>query len=117
MRYVPTRASSRAPCSPSRSVPNSAEERAVTPGGWSLATKLRAAEGFVAGDCYETGLIDQATMYIVVIDVTGHGAKAALSALKAKAQLRSALRTGALARRRARMAGPVSTTTTPTMTS
>jgi serine phosphatase RsbU (regulator of sigma subunit) len=33
-------------------------------------------------------------MYIVVIDVTGHGAKAALSALKAKAQLRSALRTG-----------------------
>jgi serine phosphatase RsbU (regulator of sigma subunit)/CHASE3 domain sensor protein len=71
-----------------------AEERAVTPGGWSLATKLRAAEGFVAGDCYETGLIDQHTMYIVVIDVTGHGAKAALSALKAKAQLRSALRTG-----------------------
>jgi sigma-B regulation protein RsbU (phosphoserine phosphatase) len=71
-----------------------AEERAVTPGGWSLATRLRAAEGFVAGDCYETGLIDQATMYIVVIDVTGHGAKAALSALKAKAQLRSALRTG-----------------------
>ncbi len=71
-----------------------AEERSVTPGGWSLATKLRAAEGFVAGDCYETGLIDQATLYIVVIDVTGHGAKAALSALKAKAQLRSALRTG-----------------------
>jgi serine phosphatase RsbU (regulator of sigma subunit)/CHASE3 domain sensor protein len=71
-----------------------AEERAVTPGGWSLATKLRAAEGFVAGDCYETGLIDQQTMYIVVIDVTGHGAKAALSALKAKAQLRSALRAG-----------------------
>jgi serine phosphatase RsbU (regulator of sigma subunit) len=29
-----------------------------------------------------------------VIDVTGHGAKAALTALKAKAQLRSALRTG-----------------------
>ena len=71
-----------------------AEERAVTPAGWSLATRLRAAEGFVAGDCYETGLIDQQTMYIVVIDVTGHGAKAALSALKAKAQLRSALRTG-----------------------
>jgi CHASE3 domain sensor protein len=71
-----------------------AEERAVAPRGWSLATKLRAAEGFVAGDCYETGLIDQHTMYIVVIDVTGHGAKAALSALKAKAQLRSALRTG-----------------------
>jgi serine phosphatase RsbU (regulator of sigma subunit)/CHASE3 domain sensor protein len=71
-----------------------AEERAVTPGGWSLATRLRAAEGFVAGDCYETGLIDQQTMYIVVIDVTGHGAKSALSALKAKAQLRSALRTG-----------------------
>jgi sigma-B regulation protein RsbU (phosphoserine phosphatase) len=71
-----------------------AEERAVTPGGWSLATKLRAAHGFVAGDCYETGLIDQYTMYVVVIDVTGHGAKAALSALKAKAQLRSALRTG-----------------------
>ncbi|HWM20848.1 MAG TPA: SpoIIE family protein phosphatase [Ilumatobacteraceae bacterium] len=71
-----------------------AEERAVTPEGWSLATRLRAAHGFVAGDCYETGLIDQYTMYIVVIDVTGHGAKAALSALKAKAQLRSALRTG-----------------------
>lgn len=73
-----------------------ADEHAVAPRGWSLASKLRAAEGFVAGDCYETGLIDQQTMYIVVIDVTGHGAKAALSALKAKAQLRSALRTGLL---------------------
>ncbi len=71
-----------------------ADERAAAPGGWALASRLRAAEGFVAGDCYETGLLDQRTMYIVVIDVTGHGAKAALSALKAKAQLRSALRTG-----------------------
>jgi serine phosphatase RsbU (regulator of sigma subunit)/CHASE3 domain sensor protein len=71
-----------------------ADERAAAPGGWALASKLRAAEGFVAGDCYETGLLDQYTMYIVVIDITGHGAKAALSALKSKAQLRSALRTG-----------------------
>jgi serine phosphatase RsbU (regulator of sigma subunit)/CHASE3 domain sensor protein len=71
-----------------------ADERATAPAGWALASRLRAAEGFVAGDCYETGLLDQHTMYVVVIDVTGHGAKAALSALKAKAQLRSALRTG-----------------------
>jgi sigma-B regulation protein RsbU (phosphoserine phosphatase) len=70
------------------------DEHAAAPAGWTLASRLRAAEGFVAGDCYETGLLDQNTMYVVVIDVTGHGAKAALSALKAKAQLRSALRTG-----------------------
>ncbi len=57
-----------------------------------MAGTLQPAEGIVAGDCYDVALLDQDHVYIIMIDVTGHGAGAALSALKAKAQLRAALR-------------------------
>ncbi len=64
------------------------------PEGWVIDSALVPAEGVVAGDCYDAGLLDQRHLYVVVIDVTGHGAHAALDALKAKSQLRAALRSG-----------------------
>ena len=69
-----------------------ADELGDLPAGWKVNTLLRPAEGLVAGDCFDVGLLDQYRMYLVLIDVTGHGASAALSALKAKSQLRAALR-------------------------
>ncbi len=62
--------------------------------GWAVASRLRSAEGLVAGDCYDIGLINSNQLYVVVIDVTGHGPLAALNALKAKALLRSAVKAG-----------------------
>jgi sigma-B regulation protein RsbU (phosphoserine phosphatase) len=53
---------------------------------------LEPASGVVAGDCYDLGLLDPHTIYLVMVDVTGHGAVAALDALKAKSQLRAAMR-------------------------
>lgn len=64
------------------------------PEGWSIASSIRSAEGIVAGDCFDVGLISPTRAYVVVIDVTGHGAHAALAALKSKAALRLALRAG-----------------------
>jgi len=46
----------------------------------------------VAGDCFDMGLLDQHHVYVVMVDVTGHGAGAALDALKSKSHLRAALR-------------------------
>ncbi len=68
---------------------------APAPPGWSIAAALRPAHGIVAGDCYDVGLLAPDTMYVIVIDVTGHGATAALAALSAKSVLRAALRAGA----------------------
>jgi sigma-B regulation protein RsbU (phosphoserine phosphatase) len=53
---------------------------------------LEPATGVVAGDCYDVGLLTPTTVYVVVVDVTGHGAVPALDSLKAKSQLRAALR-------------------------
>ena len=69
-----------------------ADELGDLPDGWNVTTLLQPAEGLVAGDCFDVGLLDQNRMYAILIDVTGHGAPAALSALKAKSQLRAALR-------------------------
>ena len=69
-----------------------ADELGEIPEGWAAHTLLAPAEGVVAGDCFDIGLLDADRMYVVVIDVTGHGAGAALNALKAKSQLRAALR-------------------------
>ena len=69
-----------------------ADELGDMPDGWAVHTMLVPAEGVVAGDCFDIGLLDAGRMYIVLIDVTGHGASAALDALKAKSQLRAALR-------------------------
>jgi sigma-B regulation protein RsbU (phosphoserine phosphatase) len=62
------------------------------PLGWEVESMLEPATGVVAGDCYDVGLLTPTTVYAVVVDVTGHGAIPALDALKAKSQLRAALR-------------------------
>src|SRR5262249_4207686 len=63
------------------------------PGGWEVESMLEPATGVVAGDCYDVGLIDPNTIYVIMVDVTGHGAVAALDARRANTQLRAALRT------------------------
>ena len=69
-----------------------ADEIGEMPSGWTAQSVLIPAEGLVAGDCFDVGLLDADHLYLVMIDVTGHGATAALDALKAKSQLRAALR-------------------------
>lgn len=69
-----------------------ADEIGRMPTGWTADSMLVPAEGVVAGDCFDVGLLDANHLYVVVIDVTGHGAASALDALKAKSQLRAAIR-------------------------
>lgn len=69
-----------------------ADEIGRMPPGWTAESMLIPAEGVVAGDCFDVGLLDANHLYVVVIDVTGHGASSALDALKAKSQLRAAIR-------------------------
>jgi serine phosphatase RsbU (regulator of sigma subunit)/CHASE3 domain sensor protein len=69
-----------------------ADEIGRMPAGWTADSMLVPAEGVVAGDCFDVGLLDANHLYVVVIDVTGHGAASALDALKAKSQLRAAIR-------------------------
>lgn len=69
-----------------------ADEVGRMPPGWTAESMLIPAEGVVAGDCFDVGLLDADHVYVIVIDVTGHGASSALDALKAKSQLRAAIR-------------------------
>ena len=69
-----------------------ADEIGDPPPGWSVGSALLPADGVVAGDCFDMGLLDQHHVYVVMVDVTGHGAGAALDALKSKSHLRAALR-------------------------
>ncbi|MGD9703815.1 MAG: PP2C family protein-serine/threonine phosphatase [Acidimicrobiia bacterium] len=64
------------------------------PTGWSVAAGMRATEGFVAGDCYDVTLLSPHEIGVVVIDIAGHGALAAVSAFKCKELLKAALRSG-----------------------
>ena len=69
-----------------------ADEIGDPPPGWAVGSALIPADGVVAGDCFDMGLLDQHHLYVVLVDVTGHGPGAALDALKSKSQLRAALR-------------------------
>ena len=64
------------------------------PDGWHSAAHLRPAEGIVAGDCYVMDLLGPDRIGLAVLDISGHGAAAALTALKAKEIIRSALAFG-----------------------
>ncbi len=64
------------------------------PDGWTMAAGLRAAEGVVAGDCYDVSLVSPTTIAIIVLDIAGHGAQSAVAALKCKELLKAALRSG-----------------------
>jgi hypothetical protein len=64
------------------------------PEGWSVAAGLRPAEGLVAGDCYDIGLLSTTTIGLVVLDIAGHGALSAVAALRCKDLLKAGLRSG-----------------------
>jgi serine phosphatase RsbU (regulator of sigma subunit) len=53
---------------------------------------LRAAEGLVAGDCYDVSLLSPTEIGVVVLDIGGHGAIAAVSAFRCNELLKVALR-------------------------
>ena len=64
------------------------------PDGWTVAATLRAAEGVVAGDCYDLFAMRQGQLGLVVVDIAGHGATEGILALRAKEVLRTALTSG-----------------------
>ena len=64
------------------------------PGGWTLAAQLRAAEGVVAGDCYDLVFLDAERIGLVVVDIAGHGATEGILALRCKELLRASLAGG-----------------------
>ena len=64
------------------------------PAGWTVAAGLRPAEGLVAGDCYDVGLLSPTTIGLVVLDIAGHGAMSAVAALRCKDLLKAGLRSG-----------------------
>jgi serine phosphatase RsbU (regulator of sigma subunit)/CHASE3 domain sensor protein len=62
------------------------------PPGWTVAAGLVPAEGIVAGDCYDVQLISPHLLAVVVLDISGHGAGPAITALRSKELARAALR-------------------------
>jgi sigma-B regulation protein RsbU (phosphoserine phosphatase) len=65
------------------------------PDGWTVAARLRAAEGVVAGDCYDLFVTRDGHLAMTVIDIAGHGATEGILALRCKEMLRTALVGGA----------------------
>jgi sigma-B regulation protein RsbU (phosphoserine phosphatase) len=64
------------------------------PDGWTVAGQLRAAEGVVAGDCYDLFVTRAGEIALVVVDIAGHGATEGILALRCKEMLRTALTSG-----------------------
>jgi serine phosphatase RsbU (regulator of sigma subunit)/CHASE3 domain sensor protein len=62
------------------------------PDGWTVAAGLVPAEGIVAGDCYDVELVSPRLLAVVVLDISGHGAGPAITALRSKELARAALR-------------------------
>jgi serine phosphatase RsbU (regulator of sigma subunit)/CHASE3 domain sensor protein len=65
------------------------------PDGWTVAGRLRAAEGVVAGDCYDLFTTRDRQIALVVVDIAGHGATEGILALRCKEMLRTAITSGA----------------------
>ena len=62
------------------------------PEGWSVAAELQPAEGIVAGDSFDVTLLGPELIGVVLIDIAGHGAGSAVTALRCKELLKAALR-------------------------
>lgn len=71
-----------------------AHELGSYPSGWTVAAGLVPATGVVAGDSYDVSLINVHTMGIIMLDIAGHGAPAAIAALRCKEILKAGLRSG-----------------------
>ena len=72
-----------------------ASELGTFPEGWSAAAELLPAEGYLAGDCYDVSLVSSHVLGVIVLDIAGHGAAQAVTALKCREVLRSGLRVAA----------------------
>jgi serine phosphatase RsbU (regulator of sigma subunit)/CHASE3 domain sensor protein len=64
------------------------------PDGWTVAGRLRAAEGVVAGDCYDLFTTRDGNIALVVVDIAGHGATEGILALRCKEMLRTSITSG-----------------------
>jgi anti-sigma regulatory factor (Ser/Thr protein kinase) len=64
------------------------------PADWTVAAGVRPAEGVVAGDCFDVGLLTASTIGLLVLDIAGHGALSAFAALRCKDLLKAGLRSG-----------------------
>ncbi len=64
------------------------------PGGWTVAGTIRAAEGVIAGDCYDLFSVPGGALALVVVDIAGHGATEGILALRCKEILRASLSAG-----------------------
>ncbi len=72
-----------------------ASELGSFPEGWTAAAELVPAEGYLAGDCYDVSLVSPHVLGVIVLDIAGHGAAQAITALKCREILRAALRVAA----------------------
>ena len=61
------------------------------PEGWTVAARLRAAEGVVAGDCYDLAHLASGALGLIVVDIAGHGATEGILALRYKELVRASL--------------------------
>lgn len=66
----------------------------VTP-GVKLAGYVHSAEGVVSGDWWDALIRPDGSLALVVADVSGHGPSAAITAVRVRSVLRTALRSGA----------------------
>jgi serine phosphatase RsbU (regulator of sigma subunit) len=62
------------------------------PNEWTVAGQVEAAEGVVAGDCYDVVRVSASQLALVVVDISGHGAVPGILALRCRELLRAALR-------------------------
>lgn len=63
--------------------------------GFKLAGYVHSAEGVVAGDWWDSIRRPDGSLALVVADVSGHGPGSAITAVRVRSVLRTALRTGA----------------------
>ena len=64
------------------------------PGEWTAAARVQAAEGIVAGDCYDFVALGGSGLGLTLVDVAGHGAVPGILALRYRDLLRAGLRNG-----------------------
>lgn len=67
---------------------------AQTPDGWTFATAVRAVDEGVTGDCVDIFELDDGHLGVLVLDVAGRGAHAALGAFRQKEVIKVAMRSG-----------------------
>ncbi|MDY7103336.1 MAG: SpoIIE family protein phosphatase [Actinomycetota bacterium] len=62
------------------------------PPGWSASARLVPAEGQLAGDCYGVEPLSATRFGVALVDIAGHGAEVAVTALRAKEFLLASMR-------------------------